>query len=387
MSATILGFRITSGVRIFILVSVAAALGCRDPYTPPVVKGEINYLVVGGFLNSGGATNITLSRTRSLNDTIPVPENSAQVSVIGSSGDIFFLTQSGNGLYTYDSMVLNPVEKYQLQILTSNGEKYLSDTVSVFQTPPIDSLNWNQDSTGGPGKQGVNIYVNTHDNSTPYGYYRWEYEETWQYQAAYESYYTWDNSLMVKVPRAPGDQVYNCWQNKLSSALVVGNTRQLSQNLIYEQPVVFIPAGSQKLSVRYSVLVKQYNISGEAFDYWKNLQALTDLTGSIFDPLPSQVTGNIHNMTNSNQPVMGYISACKAQEKRLFISYREVSHWGYQIEGCEELVITPDQFASIFGTQGYYITGSKGIADLGATTSVCADCTLQGGTNQQPVFW
>ncbi|MFI5156162.1 MAG: DUF4249 domain-containing protein [Chitinophagales bacterium] len=382
-----LEFSIDSGARIFILVSIVAVSGCRDPYTPPVIKGGNNYLVVGGFLNSGGATNITLSRTRALNDTTPVPENSAQVSVIGSAGDVFFLTASGNGLYTYDSMVLNPFETYQLQILTSNGGKYLSDTVSVFQTPPIDSLNWNQDSTGGPGKQGVNIYVNTHDNSTPYGYYRWEYEETWQYQAAYESYFTWDRNQMIKVARAPEDQVYNCWQNKLSTTLVVGNTRQLSQNLIYEQPVVFIPVGSQKLSVRYSVLVKQYNISAEAFDYWKNLQALTDLTGSIFDPLPSQVTGNIHNAANASEPVMGYISACAAQEKRLFISYHEVSHWGYQIEGCEELVLTPDQFADYFGTRGYYITGNKGIVNLGATTSVCADCRLQGGSNKQPAFW
>ncbi|MFI5156163.1 MAG: DUF4249 domain-containing protein [Chitinophagales bacterium] len=361
-------------------------MSCREPYTPPEIKTNNHYLVVSGFLNAGGTTTINLSRTRGLNDTIPnIPEYSAQVSVIGSFGDISQLTDMGAGTYQSNNLNLNVSETYQLQILTSNGNKYLSDTVSVLQTPPIDSVNWTQDSTGPSSKQGVNIYASTHDPSTPYGYYRWEYEESWKYRAAYESYYAYENGGLVA--RTPDQYIYYCWHNVPSTALVIGSSVQLSQNLIYEQPITFIPVGSERLGIKYSILVKQYSISKNAFEYWANLQQTTELTGSIFDPLPAQITGNIHNVSNPNEPVLGFISASSATEERIFISNAQVQHWGYIITGCEELILSPDQFAFYFGSGGYIPTGSKGIANVGATTPTCGDCRVSGGTTTVPAFW
>lgn len=361
-------------------------MSCREPYTTPEIKTNNHYLVVSGFLNAGDTTYIILSRTRGLNDSTPnMPENSAQVSVIGSSGDISFLTDMGAGVYQSNNLDLNGAETYQLQILTSDGNKYLSDTVSLLQTPPIDSVSWKQDSTGASNKLGVNIYVATHDPSNPIGYYRWEYEETWKYRAQYESYLEFVSGSLSA--RGMDQEVFFCWHDQRSTSLVVGTTAQLSQNLIYEQPVNFIPQGSQKLGIKYSILVKQYSISKEAFEYWRNLQQTTELTGSIFDPLPAQINGNIRNMANASEPVLGFISASSAQEKRIFISNNEVPRWGYVIKGCEEITISPDQFDQYFGSGGYIPTGPRGIANVGATTPSCGDCRQTGGKTTVPPFW
>jgi hypothetical protein len=377
--------KIFTWISIF-LIMLMNMLGCREPYSPPELKQSPNYLVVDGSLNAGGPTTIILSRTRGLNDSLPnMPEYGAQVSVTGSQGDVFYLQDLGSGNYHADTLPLSPFETYTLQISTVGGQKYISDSITVMQTPPIDSVSWKQDTTGPANELGVNIYVNTHDPSTTYGYYRWEYEETWKYSAAYESYYFWSGGL---VPRTPEQYVYYCYQNKLSTSLVIGNTYQLSQNMIYQQPVTFIPQGSQKISIKYSILVRQFSISKEAYEYWQNLQRTTELTGSIFDPLPSQVSGNIHNVTNPKEPVIGFISASSSTEQRIFISNRQVNHWGYQVaKGCEEFVVHPDQFATYFGSGGYLPTSPKGISDVGASTPSCADCTLQGGTTPVPPFW
>jgi hypothetical protein len=376
-------------MRSLFLIEGLYLAACREPYTPPISQNSINYLVVSGFLNSGGPTYITLSRTRALSDTTPnQPELHAQVSVSGSQGEIMQLTEKGNGLYESDQLNLNQGEEYQLQILTANGAKYISDNVSLIYTPPIDSVNWTQVSSGASNKLGVNIYVSTHDNNASLGYYRWEYEETYEYNAVYESYSTYDSATKSFIPRDQSNYVYHCWTTNLSSGLILGNTGQLSQNIIYEQPVTFIPEGSVKLSVGYSILVRQFSISQASYDYWVNLQQTNDLTGSIFDPTPSQVTGNVHNISNPGEPVMGYVSATSAKEQRIFISYHDVNHWGYEEpKGCIEYVLTPDQFYEYYAEKGYLPTGAKGPVNYGAALPNCADCRTQGGSNQMPPFW
>ena len=374
-------------IRIVFFMIWIVMIGCREPYNPPELKQSPNYLVVDGFLNSAGPSTILLSRTRGLNDSLPnMPEDGAQVSVTGSQGETYYLQGTGSGTYRFDSLPLSPFEIYKLQITTSNGQKYISDSISVLQTPSIDSLNWKQDTTGPDSKLGVNIYVTTHDPSSTYGYYRWEYQETWKYRSAYESYYIYANGSLT--PRNADQQVYYCWHDEPSTSLVIGSTYQLSQNLIFEQPVIFIPQGSEKISIKYSILVTQFSISKTAYEYWQNLQQTTELTGSIFDPLPSQVTGNLHNISNPNEPVIGFISASSANSQRIFISNTQVKHWGYLYgKGCQEIIISPSQFDTYFGSGGYIPTGSKGISDVGATTPSCGDCTTKGGSNTQPAFW
>jgi hypothetical protein len=369
----------------FFIVIIMA--GCREPYNPPELKQSPNYLVVDGFLNNGGTTTITLSRTKGLNDSLPnMPESGAQVSVSGTAGDVFYLQEMTTGVYQLDSLPLSQEEVYKVQIITRDGQKYLSDTIPVMHTPPIDSVSWTQDTTGPGSKVGVNIYVTTHDPTSTYGYYRWEYVETWKYSAAYYSSDIYDNGAFIY--RTPDQQVYYCWQNKPSTSLVIGSTYQLSQNVIYQQPVIFIPQGDQKISIKYSILVNQYSISKLAYEYWQNLQQTTELTGSIFDPLPAQVSGNLHNISNLAEPVIGFVSASSATQQRIFISNRDVQHWGYiNGVGCEELILNPGQFASYFGAGGYIPTSQKGLVDFGATTPSCGDCRLQGGTTTQPSFW
>src|SRR5215471_1504426 len=122
---------------------------CREPYTPPSIKNENHYLVVNGFINSGNDSTIFfLGRTVGLTDsTINPPELNAQVSILGEFGENYPLVNFGNGEYATGSLALNPSETYQLHIITSNGKEYLSDSIPVLQTPPIDSLNWRQDLT------------------------------------------------------------------------------------------------------------------------------------------------------------------------------------------------------------------------------------------------
>ena len=94
----------------------------------------------------------------------------------------------------YQSLALNldSTLQYRLNIVTSDGNKYQSDFVTVRQAPPIDSLTWELAGDPDPitGKQFFNIYVNSHDPEQcntilPLGLYA----DIYKHFATYETYW------------------------------------------------------------------------------------------------------------------------------------------------------------------------------------------------------
>ncbi|HEV3327603.1 MAG TPA: DUF4249 family protein [Puia sp.] len=364
------------------------AIGCQQSYTPPPIKTNPNLLVVEGIINSGPGTitSFTLSRTQRIGDSSGAftPELSAQVTILGSAGDSYALQDQGKGIYTSSLLSLNQTEKYQLKILTANGSQYLSDAVSVQISPPIDSLAFQQnDSTGN-----VVVSINTHDPSNNSHYYRWYFTETWEYHSEDYSELALQNGLIIYTDTFTS--IYYCWRSDNSTDILLGNSTTLNQDLISQAPLTTIPRGSGKIGIRYSMLASQYVLSQAAYQYWLILQKNTQNLGSLFDPQPSQLTGNYHCLTNPGEPVIGYLSAGSIQQLRFFIQRSQVANWDTVDEAACKTAITgwdqnnyqlysyPD---TSFGP--WYFSGSNLILNK----RYCLDCRLQGGTTQRPSFW
>ncbi|HTQ28170.1 MAG TPA: DUF4249 domain-containing protein [Puia sp.] len=383
----------TYGLLCLVIIGILVYSSCRDPYNPPAIQSPPAYLVVDGYLNAGpDSTVITLSRTRNLDSTSTVPELHALVTVIGDDSVTHTLYEQGNGVYVSPQLGLNSAEKYRLRIMTANGEKYQSDTISVRQTPPIDSVSWRNDSAG------VSIYVSTHDPLNSTWYYKWDYTETWKYHTDIQSQFDWQND--EPVGRTDSNQVFYCWTTLNSTDIHVATSATLSSDVISSFPLTSIPMGSEKLYLQYSIIVRQYAITSDAFSYWQNLKQNTEQMGGLFDPQPSQLTGNIHSVSNPQEPVMGYIGASTVTSQRIFINGPDVTQpWNYipyysqLVDGqmCGLNVFTFEQMVQNFDGPGprYYTffgtpTGSTGYI---VVYSGCADCRTHGGSNMKPSFW
>jgi hypothetical protein len=376
---------------ILLLVILSVGLGCRQTYTPAGTGSIKNYLVVDGIIVDGQDSSIiNLSRSQNLSDSAFTlnPETGAKLSVVGTAGDTYNLSEQSSGRYVTDQLNLNMNEFYKLKIITSNGNQYLSDTIQVKLTPPIDSLSWQIENDG------AHIYVNTHDPQNNTRYYRWLYTETWEYHPAHPSEYIYHPQDSTVIERDTNQMVSNCWQTYQSTNLLLGTSVNLANDLIYEQPIILIPSGSQKLSVEYSILIKQYALNVAAYNFWQLLQQNTEQLGTLFDAQPSQLNGNIHNVANPNEPVLGYISISTLQQQRIFIIRPLV--WNYQITpGCGLITVTntSDSLALQYGINSFapvlaIVAPSTGaVIAYSSAPIMCVDCTLQGGTTVKPSFW
>ena len=299
---------------LYLALSVLVITACKKPFTPTELAVDPHqYLVIEGFINSGNdSTFIHLSRTKKV-DTLRtiINESGAVVSVESDQNGTYPLVEQRAGIYASAPLNLDPSHKYRLRIKTTDGKEYLSDFVPVKQTPAIDDIGFHAKSDG------LQVYVNTHDANNNTRYYRWDYIETWQFRTRYRSGWI-SNRIDSIVPRK--FDVYDCFQSDTSANIVIANTNKLTQDIVSEFPVAVIPTSSEKIETKYSILVKQYGLTSDAYAFWESLQKNTEKLGSIFDVLPSEVQSNFRCVSNPAEMVIGYLSVGTVSTKRVFIA-------------------------------------------------------------------
>ena len=360
--------------------SVTGGTGCKQAYDPPAIANPGIYLVVDGFINNGpDSTYFTLTHTYALSDTAQTtPELHAQVTVQGNDNSTYPLTETGNGNYGAPISGLNSNVSYRLYIKTTAGKEYASDYVSLKVSPPIDSVSWTLNNSGN-----VQLYVNTHDPQNNTHYYRWDYQETWEFESTfYASLQYVHDSVQTYSPNT----IYQCWKSDHSTSIILESSAQLAQDVISLNPLVNMPATSQQLSVEYSILVRQYALSQDAFTWWQTMQKNTEQIGSIFGVQPSTNTGNIHSLTDSNEVVIGYVSGGTIRTQRIFITHQQILPWTYTTQ-CALTSIPPDS-VSYYYQYGFLLVDETMNPALRYDVSFasCVDCTLTG-SNQKPSFW
>jgi hypothetical protein len=373
--------------------------GCVEPYVPAVLDAPTSLLVVDGFINGNGRTRIKLSRTANLAATTPPPvEKGAKLFVVDNMGGRYSLAEQAAGSYQSDSLLLPAGRQYQLRITTTSGATYESALVPLKVTPAMDKLAWQL------AGDRVDIQVNTHDDAQQSRFYRWQFVETWKFNAGYKSFLEY---FPGRVPfrRLLGKRVtpiYSCWRTERPTGIKQTSTTQLSQDALTDFTVLSISTRAERIKIRYSVLVSQVAQTAEEFAYYEQLRKNTEAVGTVNDPLPSQLTGNVHRVDNASEPVLGFVSAHTVQQQRIFIGADQLpprgeseydspyadcipgrlyfcTPLGCDEEGVIRLFVSPQSVP----LDSINDEGGRGI--LGSTTT-CADCRTRG-TTTQPSFW
>ena len=157
-----------------------------------------------------------------------------------------------------------------------DGKKYLSNFAAVKSNPAIDSINYKTES------QGLQFYVDTHDPSNNTKYYQWDYTETWEFHSPFQTY------LKYKIANSAKGQQYSvvfsdstrfgfdmgqyiCWKTENSSSILTGSTATMSSDIIH-LPILSISPASWKLSVLYSVNVRQYSLSKGRYEFLQRMK-------------------------------------------------------------------------------------------------------------------
>ncbi|MCI1188562.1 DUF4249 domain-containing protein [Hymenobacter sp. DH14] len=360
--------------------------GCTDPYLPSAIQNPPRLLVVDGFINSKGATTLLLSRASNLAaPAAPPAETKARVYVEELGGPSVQLTESPAGTYTSAARTLNPAKKYRLHLTTAAGQEFATDYQPVVTTPPFDRFGWRAEPDG------LKIFLATHDDANATHFYRWQYEETW------ESIPILIPSLEWRVPpAAPREGLFPittrfpriCWATEKSTNIKLVNTTRLTRDAIPDYVVRALPTTSDRLHDRYSILVTQAAQSEDEFHYWELLKKNTENIGTLFDPQPVQLTGNVRCLTDPAALALGFVGVHSVEQRRLFVERSQLP-FDWNIAGeygkCVPDTVRGLSIASAFGSPDYIPISATvgGVLGIGRP---CVDCRLHG-TTVKPSFW
>ncbi len=379
-----------------VLLLVCCLFACKDRYDVILPPSQVSLLVVEGTILTNSQTIIKLSRTSELDERNIHFEDGASVVIEASDNSYYPLFDIDSGRYVSSFSGLNENVQYRVRIKTKDNREYLSEFSSPVKTPAIDSLPW-QFYNGG-----VEIYVDSRDRENNVQYYRWEYDETWEFHSPYQQFAEiyYENSPGLRAHVGYYDSIgfgYNqarrkCWQSRNSSAILLGSSAKLSADRVY-QPLRYFENHAWELSYLYSIKVKQYGLSKEGYDFFAKIKKNTESLGTIFDPQPSEITGNFRCLTDTAEKVVGHVEPSRVVEKRMYISIDELPpNWNLLME-CEVKGVDniSDSLIKYFRA-GELLPGepvvdrSGWIVQVMGYLPVCIDCTLRG-TNVRPSFW
>jgi hypothetical protein len=369
--------------RILIMwVILLAAVSCRQRYDPPVISTGNTFLVVEANLNPEGLTSILLTKSVPLGRGSAIkPELNAQVTVEGKDNSIRLLSGIGNGRYNNPNLGLTIGTEYRLHIKTNDGKEYSSDYVKAKKTPVIDSIGYEREA------EGLRVQAHAHDVTKQTRYYRWDFDETWEIRSNFPSNFIYDATIKkIRNRIYPDEDVSVCWKYETSSTIILANSTRLQDDIIYKAPVQFISNGSEKLAVRYSILLRQYALDKEAYNFYELMRKNTEDIGNIFSPQPSEIRGNIKNVNDPREYVLGYVTASTVEEQRKFIQIP----WGFFMN-CN-VTRVPDIADSIkffFGPGGPLIPYAYDNPPpyYSGSEPECVDCTRRGGNTKKPSYW
>jgi len=432
---------------LIILVLISSLTGCVETFEVPTVVDEeklsSTLIVEATITNELKKHRVYLSRPSDFaivneEDSIfdpnaalrPIPptvvyENNAEIFVRDNNGNEYRFNQSEPGTYTSENpFAAQQGVGYELNITTSDGTHYVSTSEGFQNVSEINEVYANRDFNE-QGVEGVYIYVDAGSVDSESSYFRYTYEET--YKIIAPEWKKEDFVLSNYDPCALPEPTYDleiidrenelgkvCYGRDISSDIIQTSTLGFQENLIQGFPVRFLDRNNYIISHRYSILVKQYVQSLDAYNFYNTLNGFSS-SDNIFSSLqPGVLEGNLSAIEDDSKIVLGYFEVAPVSEKRLFFNYEDLfpgeplpnyaigcfprsspeSHVSYCFTGettnrCPLSIIESVDINLI----AYYGVNGQGEAAVGVcpgpyvyTPRACGDCTVLGAS-EVPEFW
>ena len=376
----------------FILLIVLLLKSCVEPYDPIINEVQEVMVIDGVITDTPGTHRVNVSISTPYNEPAFMPVSGCVVSVQDNLGNMEFYTEKWDEPGVYEAYLDEPflgVDKiYSLQVVTSGNNVYVSDYDTLLSCPPVDAIYYEQQVSGGEDPddvwQGIQFYNDVRGFEGGARNYRWKAVATWEYHSPYTSNYVYyyGNTLPYLE-----DTVSTCYLTETIETVFAASTQLLSENNIFQNKLHYVSDQTPRLAERYSLLVEQQSLTDQAYTYWEKLAAQSANSASLYETQPSSSQGNIYNVNNSTEKVLGLFYATQVTEDRIFVDYEDLDFPVGAFTCTLDTLLNNNSFV----IDNYYYVISLNPLGPGPPwlygQKRCFECTQLGGENEKPDFW
>lgn len=367
--------------KIFYFIAAMLLLsGCVYPYEVDSVEVE-KILVIDGDILIGQNSKFTTKFVSPLNVQF-FEDAMGQLRVEGSDGAVYKSANSfDTSLFSIDMTGAPTGCEYRVVFECPElGKSYSSNWVPVATAPGVVTLGYQRRSST------VFIYANMKAN-TEVAYVRTTYDQVWEYTASYPITVEYDpETNMISELMTPDYSYYYCWDNDSPRESHIATNEGKTDYIIPNATITEIERTDQRFSSLYCVKAHVFGLTKEHYDYLDNLQKVSEVSGSLFSPTPSEPRGNIYCDQEPTEKVIGYVGASTRTDAELFIRKEAV----YIRLNPERFLFFPEEDVPLleYYEKGY-LPVKEDIYGNGYQwgPARCVDCRRSGGTKEKPEGW
>jgi len=307
-----------------VLLMLVAFIGCSEIYIPDINTSTEALIVEGLITNGSGPFSIKLSKA------LPIDTNSvsnydlvrdAKLSIKDNENKTSNLINMGNGYYnTPVSFIAKTGNTYTLHIQTKDGSIYESNPQKLLPAQSYDNihgiyttqsyLNYSKELTSVPG---ADILVDLYKSVPTTDFVpscRFTSNITLQYIYTYI-----ENNPITGMPITTWHWLIFGWKSfKLNGTENITEEKTVKTDaLILNHSIGFMPFGTNSYNfttppfpqIYYYLRVNQYTMNDDAYRFYKAANNQLAATGKIFDPITSQLYGNMKCTNNPSKIVLG----------------------------------------------------------------------------------
>lgn len=355
----------------------------------PGFLGKAGYVAIEGDILIGDTSRFDVRLSTNLENKKNVGDPlTYTLHVEASDGKVYPLQDTIIVLTDAD---LSSEYRLVVEVTAPFRRTYASQWAPVEIAPEIDSLTY----VISDDRSRMDINISTHSDGPP-GYLRWDAAETYEYHSAisaiefYAPAGTVYKGITYKageiISYVDGDNSYWCWKSQHRSDVMTASTTGLTDDRLVDHTLYSFSNMDREVSYLYYVELTQTRLSEEGYRYWEKMRSNSTDVGGLFSPEPSELRGNIVNVDDSDELVLGFIGVSTASRISMFIDNYKLSfcYWRGPLYG--DIVLTPYLF------EPYYRSSFRfGFYDEDGPhwfPGECVDCTrLGGGTKERPAWW
>ena len=371
------------------LIFITFLLGvasCVYPFDPVLEGTSDDMVVFEGSIVVGGVSKVRVSKVKSFGDE-PRPVSRSVVWVEDDGGGRYNSTSSSsNAEYIIPTQGPSQDRKYRM-VAEVDGKKYSSDWIKPLAPPALERV----DFVPSPIGNNLDVFVTLKGGEESTGYMGIYFDETWEFHADYMCRYILDTENWEVIPRGEPYPNYWCW-NSASSSMSILDHSEYDGGRIESYPVHSFSRSDKRTQRKYSINVRAITLPKETYRYLKNLDDISNGSGSLFSPNPGEMASNVACESDPSSRAMGYVTASFEISLRAYVDNR------YYVEvppSQSYLSVPPNMFAYLSYYQNNYYpvdfmtmeVGEQVVQDIFWGPMRCIDCVVEGGTKQKPDFW
>lgn len=383
---------------ILVLLSVLWVQSCIEPYEFEAETFESALVVDGRITNELKRHSVSLTKTFRFEENGLTAESNARVSVVTDQQEYLF-EETEPGIYlSREEFRALPDAEYQLKIELAGGKLYESEPEILPRESQIEKITATK-VINNQGETGVALQVYSNELPGEGSYFRYEYEEDFKIRSPMTAGYNLEvvDGELAMVSKVK--QEYICFGQDESIDINVVNTSSFSQNRVDGHVIEFFEREDPKIAHRYSMLVKQFVISQQAYAFYNTLKELSQSESLFSQNQPGFLNGNIYSVSNPDEPVIGFFSVASETSKRTFFSFEDffdpTEGKGSLAKNCliqrPELsklipLVEDGSVKFLERIQAPAAPDDEGSGPYRVVPTRCMDCTVYG-TNEVPEFW